>query len=231
MSAEARRAELDLFCEQEIDAEALAARNPHCACECAKSPSGSPGPVQNEEIVRLFLASPSDIEGKRRVQREKRPFRAKSLQRAFTRGLSVVRLAHASSKELEYSASLLHTHQSGRDSKHGGLLSVVDFPVAAVRMCVDRFGSMCVFETPAEAQGNGSFKRPSHADIANSVNGLAEEAKKAKREVIYNRIIEQGNQLRVEDVDGCNLAQFLPEIVKNEGRAQNGSIPEKAPER
>ena len=219
MSAEARRADLDLFCEEEIDVEELAARNPQCGCEAASSPKGSPGPVADEEVVRLFLTSPSDIEGKRRAQRERRPFKAKSLQKVFTKGLSVVRLPHATRDELEYSASILHGYQSDRDPEYGGLLCVVDFPVTAVRECPNDLALMCVFETPLEAEEDGSFKRPSHADVAHSANGLPDEEKKAKREIIYNRIIEQGDQRKAENVTDCDLAQFLPEIVKREGRA------------
>ena len=220
MGADARRVALDLFCEKELDVEELASRHPQCGCENAPSPKGSPGPVQHEEKVRLFLVSTSDIKGEKQAQREKRFFKAQSLKRAFTTGLSVVRLPHASVEELEYSASLLYDFQSKRNPEYGGLLLVVDFPVFAVRMNIDGLGAMCVFETPSERQEDGSFKRPSHADIANSASGLAEEDKLAKRQIIYNRIVEHGMQRRVEDVDEGNLVPFLPKIVKDEGSAR-----------
>lgn len=215
MGADARRVALDLFCEHE-----LAARHPQCGCEGAQSSAGSPGPVKHEEKVRLFLTSTSDIKGKRHAQRKERPFKPQSLKRAFTTELSVVRLTHSSAKELEYSASLLHNYQSEREPMYGGLLSVVDFPVSAVRMNVDGLGAMCVFETPCKVEEDGSFKRPSHADIANSAHGLTKEENMAKRQIIYNRIVEHGTQCRVEDVDDCNLIPFLPKIVKDEGSAQ-----------
>ena len=175
--------------------------------------------MQSDEVVRLFLTSRSDIDGKRRAQREKRPFKASSLQKAFTKGLSVVRLSHAEEIELEYSASILHAYQSDQHAEHGGLLAVVDFPVEAVRECADDEAQMCVFETPLEKDGEATYKRPSHADVAHSIDSLTEDQKKAKREVIYNQIIEQGTQRNVEDVDDCNLAQFLPRVVLDEGRA------------
>ncbi len=178
MSAKAWRDALDQFCRKEMDVEALAERHPRCACEGADSPTGSPGPVKDDEIVRLFLTSRSDIEGKKRAQREKRPFRAKSLQRVFVHGLSVVRLGHATPEEMEHSASLLHDNQSRRDPQHGGLLAVMDFPVEAVR---NKRENMCVFETPLEPRGDGSFGRPSHADIVSAVAGLTDEQKMAKR--------------------------------------------------
>ena len=212
-----RRSDLDSFCKGEIDVEELARRHPNCGCEEATSSKGSPGPVQLDENVRLFLTSRSDIEGKRKAQREKRPFRALSLQKAFSNGLSVVRLWYADRDELEYTASLLHAFQSKRDSKHGGVLAVVDFPVKAVRDCADPEARMCVFETPLEKNGQASFKRPSHADVAHSLGGLPDHSKKAKRDIIYNQIIEHGIQKNAEDVEGCNLAQFLPRIVIDEG--------------
>ncbi len=219
MGAEAWRADLDRFCDQELDVEDLALKNPKCACEGAQSPSGSPGPVKNAERVRLFLVSTSDIRGQQRVQREQRPFKVQSLKRALTTGLSVVRLSQASAEEIEYSASLLYDFQSERDPEHGGLLSAIDFPVSIVRMEINDLGSMCVFETPCEPQEDGSFRRPSHADIVNSVHGMVEEAKKVKLEILRNRIQKHGNQRHVEDMTDCNLVPFLPKIVKDESGA------------
>ncbi|MCY4153451.1 MAG: hypothetical protein OXE94_14625 [Aestuariivita sp.] len=137
----------------------------------------------------------------------------------MTTGLSAVRLSHASVEEIEYSASLLYDFQAERDPEHGGLLSVIDFPVSVVRMEIDHLGAMCVFETPCEPRDDGSFRRPSHADIVNSVHGLVEEAKKVKLEILHNRIQKHGNQHHVEDVTDCNLVPFLPKIVKDESGA------------
>jgi hypothetical protein len=218
MSAEAKRATLNSFCCQEIDVEELAALHPECGCEGAQTVEGSPGPVTNDEVLRLFLTSPSDIRGERKAQREKRPFGQRSLQKAYTKGLSVVRICHASQEEIEYTASLLHAYQSKRDPKNGGLLCVVDFPVSAVREGPDPDAVLCALETPLDWQSEGYFLRPSHGDVVNSKSGLLEEIKKAKREVAYNRIVELGEQRRVEDVTDSNLSQFLPQIVVDEGR-------------
>ena len=218
MSADIRRSDLEAFSAEEFGVEELARRHPVCACESAKSPDGSPGPVQAGEIIRLFLTSRSDIDGKRAALREKRPFKASSLQKAYTKGLSVVRLAHADRAELEYAASILHDFQFENSKDYGGVLAVVDFPVEAVRICEDPIARMCVLETPLKRDANGKFVRPSHADVAYSQSGISEEMKKAKRDIIYNQIVTQGQQLNVEDVTGCDLAQFLPHVIKIEGR-------------
>ena len=52
-------------------------------------------------------------------------------------------------------------------------------------------------------------------------SGLTDEEQKASLEVIYNQIVEDGCQIRAEDVDNCDLVQFLPEIVTNESEPQN----------
>lgn len=218
MSAEATRESLDAFCKQDLTVEDLAAKYPGCLCETAAPVEGSPGPVGDEETLRLFLTSPSDIEGKRRSQRERRPFRQGSLQKAFTKDLSIVRIDFATAQEVEYSAGLLYQYQSGRDPLHGGLLSVMDFPVRAVRGCADFEPEFCVLETPLEMQEDGSFLRPSHGDVVNSKSGLSLEQQKAKREVVFNRIVQLGQLRRAEDVADSDLAQYLPQIIVDEGR-------------
>lgn len=219
MSAEIWRTDLEAFSAEEFGVEELARRHPVCACECASSPDGSPGPVHDDENIRLFLTSRSDIDGSRAAQRDRRPFKAGSLQKVFTKGLSVVRLDHADTAELEYTASILHGVQFQNSKAYGGVLAVVDFPVKAVRNCEDLRARMCVLETPLERDACGKFRRPSHADVAYSHSGISEELKKAMRDVIYNQIVEQGRQLNAEDVTGCNLSQFLPQVIKDLSRA------------
>lgn len=219
MNAEARRTDLEAFSAEEFGVDELARRHPGCACEMASSPDGSPGPVRSCEVIRLFLTSRSDIDGTRAALRQSRPFKANSLQKAFTKGLSVVRLANADRTELEYTASLLHAFQVKKSGDFGGVLAVIDFPVEAVRDCEDQDAKMCVLETPLERDISGKFLRPSHADVVYSYSNIPDEVKKAKRDVIYNQIIEQGTQLKAEDVTECDLAQFLPKVIKDEGRA------------
>ncbi len=218
-SAEVWRNDLEAFVSGKLDVEELARRHPLCACENAVSPNGSPGPVQAGEIIRLFLMSRSDINGEKANLRQRRPFKAGSLERAFTRGLSVVRLTHADQEELEYTASKLHAFQFEKSEKFGGVLAVMDFPVEAVRDSEDAEARMCVLETPLDCDASGKFLRPSHADVVYSRSGIPDELKKAKREVIYNQIVQKGRQLNAEDVRDCNLAQFLPQVIKDEGRA------------
>ncbi len=73
---------------------------------------------------------------------------------------------------------------------------------------------MCALETPADLQSDGAFLRPSHADVVNSRPGLSEAEENDSRGKIYNQIKEQGTQLKSEDVQDCDLHEFLPQVAK-----------------
>ncbi len=209
------RQSLNDFCDEKIKVEELAARHPTCECEMAVSPDHGHGPVKDCEVVRLFLTSTSDINGARSSQLKLRPFKAKSLQKAYTKGLSTYRLKYASATELENSAKLLYDYQIGRNNKFGGVLGVVDFPVYAVRYCPEPHAPMCVFETPLGQNTNGIFDRPSHSDIVNSKADLTDEEQKIHREIVFNLIKQYGKQTNSEDVSDCNLKSLLPNILSD----------------
>lgn len=214
MSPEDKRKSLHSFLAQEISVDELAIRHPDCACEHAASEDGSPGPVANDERLRLFLTSRSDIDAKKTNQLQNRTFRATSLQKAYTNGLSTYRVAHATKDELEYSAKILYDGKIVDDPEYGGILGVMDFPASAVRICPVGHSPMCVLETPLDPSSDNTFLRPSHCDVVNSQPIADQEDRVAARRVIFNQINEQGQKTNAEDVKDCDLVQFLPAITK-----------------
>jgi len=211
--AEEKREALDNFSRGCVDVEGLANAHPGCACESAATVVGGHGQIGNNEILRFFLTSRSDIDGKKASRLAERRFRARSLTKAYTQGLSVCRLSYACRCELNYTAKILHEIMIEKDGKFGGILGVVDFPAAAVRQCPAETVPMCVHETPLDPNPNGGFFRPSHADIVNSQVGMTDEEKKKSREIVFNQIHEQKIQKKSEDITDCDLCIFLPEAV------------------
>ena len=207
------RSGLDKFCAEKIDVEELAAAFPSCACEQAESPADSPGRVMPEEVLRLFLTSPSHLKVKKPADLNKRKFRAADLARAYKVGLSVVRLNHASEEELIYTANKLYEIQANANGDKGGLVGAVDFPVEAVRACSIPYVPMCAHETPLDYTDATGYLRPSHGDIVNSMAGMSDEEQKASREVIYNQIIEQGAVKHVSDVKDFDMSGFIPKAA------------------
>lgn len=214
MSAEQKRELIEEFSAGRLTVEDLAEAMPECACEGAAPVEGSPGPVSDDETLRFFLTSRSDVDGKRESQLKKRPFKAAALKKAYTVGLSVSRLEHASREELEYTAGLLHGIQVEKSGEYGGVVGVVDFTAKAVRQGSEPSVPMCVLETPLDKNLEGGLSRPSHADVVNSKAGMTEEEKKSSREIIYNAICQIAAKVRSEDVADCNLLEFLPGILK-----------------
>lgn len=204
---------LDKFCAQKLDVEKLAEMYPSCACEQSESPVGSPGKVMPEEVLRLFLTAPSHLKVKKPADLNKRKFKVADLTRAYKVGLSVVRLNHASAKELIYTAEKLYEIQANANGEKGGLVGAVDFPVEAVRACSIPHVSMCVHETPLDYIDATGYLRPSHGDVVNSMAGMSDEEQKASREVIYNQIIEQGAVKHIEDVKNFDMSGLIPKVA------------------
>lgn len=209
------RESLNSLSRGQINVDVLAALHPSCECESAETEDGCYGPVKGNEVVRYFLASPSDIGNASAEKLRTRPFNSTSLKRAFTTGLSVSRLAYATSEELEKTAAILFAFQASKSPQLGGVLAVIDFPVEAVRVCPAPHAPFCVLETPLDPLPNGQFDRPSHADIVNSVANLNDESKKACREIIHNQIKLQGTQTNSEHVTDCNLLSYLPSAIRD----------------
>jgi len=214
MSDEEMRGALDQFCSHELTVESLAGKFPACKCEQAKSPEGSPGPVECDELLRLFLTSPTHLRIKSAADLNKRAFRAADLKRAYSVGLSVCRLRHASKDELEYTARNLYKIQTANNGELGGLVGAVDFPAAAVRSCPDDFVPLCAHETPLDSKPDGGFFRPSHSDVVNSLSGMTPEEQKASRDIIYNQVIQKGSVKKAADVADFKLTDFIPKNAK-----------------
>lgn len=215
MPDDPKRKDLNRFCTGEINTDELALLYPSCACESASSPAGSFGHVLNQERVRFFLLSRSDVDGKREPAKlASRPFRPTQLKKAERDGVSVCRLTHASRAELELTAEMLHGLMVGQYAEYGGILGVVDFPVSAVRVCPGEHSPLCVFETPLDPIPAGGFRRPSHADLVNSKVGMTEEEKLKNRAIIHNQIVAQGTQTRSEQVTDSDVARYLPAILR-----------------
>ena len=214
MTVDVKRATLNAFSAGTIDVEKLAEAAPECGCELACSIEGSPGPVTDGETLRFFITSRSDVDLKKQpALLESRPFRPKDLKKAYTVGLSVCRLSYATRQEQEYTAGMLFSIQSSNNGDYGGILAVMDFSADAVRVSDGTFFPLCVLETPSDDQSNGTFLRPSHADIVNSVHGMTDIQKAESRTKLHNQIIQNGTKTALEDVHDCELAQFLPPVV------------------
>ncbi|NVK54671.1 MAG: hypothetical protein HWE26_03590 [Alteromonadaceae bacterium] len=207
------RDDLDKFCAQKIDVEELASAYPSCACEQADSPVGSVGRIMPQELLRLFLTSPSHLRVRKPADLNKRKFRPTDLTRAYKVGLSIVRLEHASEEELTYTAKQLNDIQVNANGDKGGLVGAVDFPVEAVRTCSPPHVPMCAHETPLDYREPTNYLRPSHGDVVNSKAGMTDEEQKASREVIYNQIIKQGVVKNIEDVKDFDMSEFIPKAA------------------
>ena len=191
----------------------MAVSFPRCACEEAFNEKGSHGPVADDEIIRLFLTSRSDIDAKKSTQLASRTFKASSLQKAYKNGLSAYRLSFASKGELEIAAKILFDGKVEKDGEYGGVLGVMDFPVSCVRVSPDGTPPFCVFDTPLDRIKRGEFRRPSHCDVANSQPFENNEDKVAARRIMFNQIKAAGNMTRAEDVQDCDISQFLPAVA------------------
>lgn len=211
-----KRIDLTRFSKQEIGVGELIQLHPACACEKAISPDGSHGPVQNNELLRFFITSRSDVDLKRQPGlATNRPFKVASLKKAYSNGLSVCRVEHASEKEVVHTAKLIYDNQVANDKTYGGLIAVVDFPADAVRSCPAGVLPMCVHETPLDPDEVGDYSRPSHADIVSSAEGASDVERKHSREAIYNQIQELAQHIAIEDVDIPNLEPYLPDFLCN----------------
>lgn len=217
MSLDPKREALDKFSRGETSLSQLNEEFPNCACEDAASRPGGFGPVDNEEVLRWFLTSPSQIDARNDNERKKRPFKAAHLKRAYKDGLSTNRASKYSREEIERAASILYTDQAGR-GPHGGILAVVDFPAFSVRRIESEEGAItpfCVLETPADEDQErpGVYLRPSHADVV-AAEIISPEDQISHRSIVYNNILRHGRVIPVENVTDCDLIQFLPMAMR-----------------
>lgn len=203
------------FVAGKVDVEGLATIAPNCRCEAAAPVLGGHGRVRDEEVLRMFLVSRSDIDLNVAPERLKnlvrnRPFKAHSLKRAYKDGMSVYRMHHASPKEIEYAARILFDIAVKSSGEHGGVLGIIDFPAASVRYPQAGGTPMCVLDTPEDLEPSGVYLRPSHADVVNSQSGMSADQLSAARSLLYNQIVRVGQKINAEAVADCDLSPFLP---------------------
>ena len=206
---------LDLFSARQIDAEDLSKKYPACACEKATSPKGSPGPIDDQEWVRLFLLSPTHLSLKKPSDLNKTMFRVRHLKNAYGRGLSICRLEHARKSEMEYTACSLSRIQKKSNNNAGGVIGVVDFPIRSIRKCPNGCTHLCAYETPLEFDNEGNYLKPSHGDLVNSKSGMSDVDKNASRRVLFNQIISCGEVKKPEQIDDFDVSPYLPKSISS----------------
>lgn len=190
----------------------LARDFPDCACEGANSPDGSHGPVQDDETLRYFVNSRSDVDLKR-----KKPFGPAKLGRMFDKGLSLCRVDMAAVGEVRRTAEMLFSIMRDRDPVYGGIVGVLDFRCLSVRTLRYEDGGrmVCVLETPLDPSEDGGFDRPSHADLVHSRQHCIDP--QAIRLVVFNAMREDASTTYtpLEAVDGGSLVEFLPASLQS----------------
>ncbi|MEM8541738.1 MAG: hypothetical protein AAGF25_12360 [Pseudomonadota bacterium] len=122
----------------------------------------------------------------------------------------------ATNDEVHYTAAMLSKIMKSMYGEYGGIVGVLDFRCSVVRHLEHEDGGRlaCVLETPLDAIECGGYRRPSHADIVYAREHCQDE--QATRVKIFNAIAIAGNQpfTRLEDVDGGQLSEYLPDALK-----------------
>ena len=181
-------------------------------CECATSPEGSAGPINDEETLRYFVNSRSNADLKKN-----RKFGPRSLNRIFSDGLSVCRVDMATPKEVYYTAENLFEIMRKHYDDYGGIVGVLDFKCKIVRQlaCEDGGRLICVLETPLDPNSDGGYNRPSHSDIVHAREHC--EDQQAIRVMVFNAIVaDEGEPYTpLEKVDNGHLKEFLPPALKS----------------
>lgn len=190
----------------EGDAATIANDHPDCACENASpSPSGF-GQISDDETLRYFVTSRSDIDLKRAP---KKGITSAIFNRIFKRGVSTARASKADRTELELTAALLHENQVQQCGEYGGIMGIVDFAAGAVRFPhPTKERTCCALETPLE-------ERPAHADLVASQGAPEPEVQKAIKLLLFNAIGGASAYRPVDAVTDCDLMPYLPEKLKS----------------
>lgn len=202
-----KRRFLDQWSERGGDVQELAEAYPNCGCEDADAAEGGFGPVSNDETLRFFVLATSHIDRK-----NKKKFRAASLQRLFKSGLSTCRLDHSSSEEIRRTAVILSDLMRKQSPQRGGIMGAVDFNCGVVRELTSEDGllSICVVDTPLDRQSDGSFLRPAHADL---VYGKIECPNSGPYRLLVFNAIKMNNPegfCPISQLDGGALADLAP---------------------
>ncbi|MFC5737730.1 hypothetical protein [Sinirhodobacter huangdaonensis] len=197
---EHKRAYLDWW-KENGDAAHMATSFPYCGCETADPVLGGFGPINDEERLRYFAVSRSDIDLKRSP---KKSITSSIFKRCFKSGMSVCRLTHASRAELNFSAQILHEYQVREHGEFGGVLGVVDFAAVAARRPAGSIEQICcVVDTPLS-------ERNAHADVVSSKIVDEPEVQTSLRLLLFNAIGGVKAFVPVAEVTDCDLLAFRP---------------------
>lgn len=197
---EQKRAYLDWW-KENGDVAHMATSFPLCGCESADAAPRGFGPIKDEERLRYFAVSRSDIDLKRSPKKSITP---SIFKRCFKSGMSTCRLAYASRAELNFSAQILHEHQLKENGEFGGVLGVVDFTAGDVRRPEGTVEQVCcVVDTPLS-------QRTAHADVVSSKIVDEPEAQTSLRLLLFNAIGGAKAFVPVAEVKDCDLLAFKP---------------------
>lgn len=197
-----KRTYLDWWKEKENgDVADMTAAYPGCVCETADPTADGFGPIQDDERLRYFVVSRSDIDLKRGPNRQ---ITDAIFKRCFKKGMSTARLCYATRKELNLSAKILYNHQVSTDVKYGGVLGAIDFLASKVRFPSGNSCQVCcVVDTPLKG-------RPAHADIVSSKSNLMPAALTSLRLILFNAIGGAKAFVPAKDVKDCDLECYRP---------------------
>jgi hypothetical protein len=219
MDQQALRSLLDQLSDETIDLGTLCNKAPACACEHASSSADGHGPVVGDEVLRLFLCSPSEQEWPKkpdsiRTKMKSRAVKPGSFRRAFKSGLSVVRAGRATAEEFDLAARIQFENMQKKNSHSGGIYAVFEFVAADARSALGDYG-MCVYETPLDPREDGTFARPSHSDVAVSKLPPDDVERNRLERVLYDYLMDSGRALNIdaETIDNGALRKYLPAAV------------------
>ncbi len=185
----------------------MAGSFPECGCESADSSAYGFGPIVDEERLRYFAVTRSDIDMKRSRNKQ---ITSSIFKRCFKSGVSTCRLAYASREELNLSAKILHEFQVRENGEFGGVMGVVDFLASAVRRPNADAGQVCcVFDTPLDG-------RNAHADILSSKVINDPEIQTSLRLALFNSIGGTRAFTPASEVTDCDLQQFVPAVMQGQ---------------
>ncbi len=204
--AEQKRIYLNWWCENGSLSE-ISRDYPDCVCETAKPVECGFGQVRDEEKLRYFASSTSDINYKKQPNKE---IGSEIFSRIFVSGVSVVRLDFAERSELNLTAQILYNFQVERNPSHGGIVGVVDFQAKEVRFPINlQLQTCCVLDTPIQ-------ERMSHADIISNSNEIDKSKQNQIKRHLFNSIGGKNAFKLSQDVSDTDLSQMVPKMRKKE---------------
>lgn len=200
-----KRKFLDNWAASDGHVDVVAEAYPKCSCEDAAPCDSGHGPIADDETLRYFVTSRSDVN----LKAKKKKISSAIFARIFKHGVSVVRVDKAQESEVETTAEIQHKNQAEQWGEYGGVIGVVDFKASKVRRNFDDGSRLCcVLDTPIKPD------RLAHADLVSSAANLEPEHQKSVKLILFNQIQGINSFVPSADLRDCNLIRFLPDIVK-----------------